>query len=294
MDIAAWLRDLGLARYERRFRECAVDTDVLADLTEADLEELGISLRHRKKLLEAIAALTPQEFPGPVASTACHSKAQQPGTLGSFQAERRQLTVLFCDLVASTELLAGLDPEDIGGVIHAYQQCCRSVIQHWDGHVAKCTSDGVLGYFGWPRAHEGDAERAVRAGLELVGAVGRLTAYGKRLAARVGIATGIVMIGDQIGRGTAKEEKVVGDTPDLAARIQVLAEPGTVMVAHGTRNLLGGLFEYRDLGMKMHRRPNQCSEFLSGYQKSAPMVSASARADCFPSVASRSPHGAAS
>ncbi len=250
MDIAAWLRDLGLARYERRFRECAVDTDVLADLTEADLEELGISLRHRKKLLEAIAALTPQEFPGPVASTACHSKAQQPGTLGSFQAERRQLTVLFCDLVASTELLAGLDPEDIGGVIHAYQQCCRSVIQHWDGHVAKCTSDGVLGYFGWPRAHEGDAERAVRAGLELVGAVGRLTAYGKRLAARVGIATGIVMIGDQIGQGTAKEEKVVGDTPDLAARIQVLAEPGTVMVAHGTRNLLGGLFEYRDLGMQ--------------------------------------------
>jgi class 3 adenylate cyclase len=263
VDIAAWLRDLGLARYERRFRECAVDADILADLTEADLEELGISLRHRKQLLEAIAALTPQEFPGAVASAVRHSEAQRPGELGSFQAERRQLSVLFCDLVTPTGLLAGLDPEDIGGVIHADQQCCTSVIRRWDGYIARCTSDGVLGYFGWPRAHEGDAERAVRAGLELVGAVGRLTAYGKPLAARVGIATGIVMIGDQIGQGTAKEEQVVGETPNLAACIQIVAEPGTVIAAHGTRNLLGGLFEYRDLGMQ---RFKGCAEPIRCWQ----------------------------
>jgi class 3 adenylate cyclase len=130
VDIAAWLRELGLERYEQAFRESDVDTDILADLTETDLEELGISLSHRKKLLKAIAGLG----------------------LIKFQAERRQLTVLFCDLVGSTELLEELDPEDMGGVINAYQQCCRSVIGRWDGHVAKYRGDSMLVYFGWPRA----------------------------------------------------------------------------------------------------------------------------------------------
>ena len=129
VDIAAWLRELGLERYEQRFRESDVDTDILADLTETDLEELGISLSHRKKLLKAIAALSSQECSGAVEPTASHLEAQQPGGLVKFQAERRQLTVLFCDLVESTELLEELDPEDMGGVIHAYQHCCRSVIQ---------------------------------------------------------------------------------------------------------------------------------------------------------------------
>jgi class 3 adenylate cyclase/predicted ATPase len=248
--MAAWLRDLGLARYEQRFRASDIDTDILADLTETDLEGLGISPSHRKKLLKAIAALSPQECSGAVEPTASHLAAQQPGVLVKFQAERRRLTVLFCDLVGSTELLAGLDPEDMGGVIHAYQQCCRRVIRRWDGHVAKYTGDRVLVYFGWPRAHEDDVERAVRAGLELVGAVGRLTAYGAPLAARVGIATGLVMIGDPIGQRAEKQEAVVGETPNLAARVQTLAEPGTVVVAEGTRDLAGGLFEYRDLGMQ--------------------------------------------
>jgi class 3 adenylate cyclase/predicted ATPase len=247
VDIAAWLRELGLERYEQRFRESAVDTDILADLTETDLEELGISLSHRKKLLNAIAALSSQERSGAVEPTASHL---QPGRPIKFQAERRQLTVLFCDLVGSTKILAGLDPEDMGGVIHAYQQCCRSVIERWDGHVAKYTGDRVLVYFGWPRALEGDAERAVSAGLELVGAVERLTTYGAPLAARVGIASGVVMIGDPIGQGAAKEEAVVGETPNLAARVLTLAQPGTVVVADGTRDLLGDLFEYRDLGMQ--------------------------------------------
>ena len=136
----------------------------------------------------------------------------------------------------------------MGGAIHAYQQCCRSVIGRWDGHVARCAGGGVLVYFGWPQAHEGDAERAVRAGLELVGAVGRLTAYGVPLAARVGIATGLVLIGDLSGQDSAKEEMVVGETPNLATCVQIMAEPGTVVVTDGTRDLLGGLFEYRDLG----------------------------------------------
>jgi class 3 adenylate cyclase len=248
VDIAAWLRELGLERYEQAFRESGVDTDILADLTEADLEELGISLRDRKKFLNAIAALSPEECSEALEPTASHLEAQRPGELVRFQPERRQLTVLFCDLVRST--VAGLDPEDMGGAIHAYQQCCRNVIGRWEGHIAKCTDDVVLVCFGWPRADEGDAERAVHAGLELVAAVGQLRVYGVPLAARVGIATGLVMIGDLIRQGEANEGALVGDTPDLAAHVHTLAEPGSIVVADGTRNLLGGLFEYRDLGMQ--------------------------------------------
>ncbi len=250
VDIAAWLRGLGLERYEQRFRDSDIDTDILADLTETDFEELGISLGHRKKLLKAIAALSPQEGSGAAEPAASGSKAQQPEVLVKSQAERRQLTILFCDLVESTELLAGLDPEDMRGVMHAYQQCCRSVIRRWDGHVPRYTGGRVLVCFGWPRAYEGDAERAVHAGLELVGAVGRLTAYGAPLAARVGIATGLVMIGDLIGQGAAREETVVGETPNLAARLQALAAPGSVVISQATRALVGGLFELADLGAR--------------------------------------------
>ncbi len=250
MDIAAWLRRLGLERYEQRLRESDIDADILADLSETDLEELGISLGHRKKLLKAIAALSPQERSGAVEPTASRLATQSPGVLARSQAERRQLTILFCDLVGSEELLAGLDPETIRGTIHAYQQCCRSVIRRWNGHVVKYTGGRVLVCFGWPRAHEGDAERAVHAGLELAGAVGRLTAHGAPLAARVGIATGLVMIGDLIGRGAAKEETVVGETPNLAARLEALAAPGSVVISQATRRLVGGLFELTDLGAR--------------------------------------------
>jgi class 3 adenylate cyclase len=266
VDIAAWLRGLGLERYEQAFRESGIDTDILADLTETDLEELRISRSHRKQLLKAIAALSPEECCGTVEATASYLEAQPPGGLVKFQAERRRLTVLSCDLVGSTELLKELDPDDMGGVIHAYQQCCRSVIGRWDGHVAKCTGDSVLVYFGWPRAHEGDAERAVHAGLELVRAVGRLRVHGVPLAAGVGIATGLVVIGDLIGQGAAKEEAVLGEAPNLAARVQTMAEPGTVVVADGTRDLLGGLFEYRDLGkqqLKGFAEPRGCWQVVA-------------------------------
>jgi class 3 adenylate cyclase/tetratricopeptide (TPR) repeat protein len=164
------------------------------------------------------------------------------------EAERRQLTILFCDLVGSTELSARLDPEDMGRVIHAYQQCCAEVVKRWDGHIAKYMGDGVLALFGYPQAHEDDGERAVRAGLEMTAAVGRLQVDDVFLAARVGIATGQVVVGELFGEGTAQEQRVVGETPNLAARLQSLAEPGTVVVAAGTRRLLGGLFELADLG----------------------------------------------
>ena len=166
------------------------------------------------------------------------------------EGERRQLTVLFCDLVGSTELSATLDPEDMRAVITAYQDCCAAVVERFEGHVAKYMGDGVLAYFGYPRAHEGDPERAVRAGLELVDAIAALTPGPElRLAARIGIATGLVVVGDLIGEGSAKEEAVVGETPNLAARLQSLAEPGSVVIGPRTRRLIGGLFDCVDLGV---------------------------------------------
>ncbi|NIP88750.1 MAG: AAA family ATPase, partial [Gammaproteobacteria bacterium] len=164
-------------------------------------------------------------------------------------AERRHLTVLFCDLVGSTALAARLDPEDMGRVIRAFQECCADVVRRWDGHIARYMGDGMLAYFGWPRAHEDDAERAVRAGLELTAVVASLGRdHGSVHAARVGIATGLVMVGDLIGEGAAQEETVVGETPNLAARLQAMATPGSVVIAEGTQRLVGGLFEYVNLG----------------------------------------------
>jgi class 3 adenylate cyclase len=217
---------------------------VLRGPTDDDLQELGVAaLGHRKQRLEAIAEL--REPAGRPAATA---NAGAPAT-SPRKAERRQLTVLFCDLVGSTELSARLDPEDLGAVMRSYQNRCAEVVRRWDGFVARYLGDGVLAYFGCPQAHEDDAERAVRAGLELVAAVGRLTAgEGEPLAARVGIATGRVVVGDLIGQGAAQEQAVVGETPNLAARLQELATPGAVVVAESTRQLLGALFEMSDLG----------------------------------------------
>jgi class 3 adenylate cyclase len=164
-------------------------------------------------------------------------------------AERRQLTVMFCDLVGSTALSARLDPEDLRSVIGAYHGCCTKLVERNGGFVAKYMGDGVLAYFGYPQAHEHDAERAVRAGLDLVEAVPKLaTNAGSPLQVRVGIATGLVVVGDLIGAGAAQEQAVVGETPNLAARLQALAEPGAVVIASSTRRLTGGLFDYRDLG----------------------------------------------
>jgi class 3 adenylate cyclase len=164
-------------------------------------------------------------------------------------AERRQLTVMFCDLVGSTALSARLDPEDLREVIGIYHRCCAGVTERAGGYVAKYMGDGVLAYFGYPRADEHDAERAVRAGLHLVDAVAGLdTAAGAPLHVRVGIGTGLVVVGDLIGEGAAREQAVVGETPNLAARLQALAAPSTVVIGPSTRRLTGGLFDYKDLG----------------------------------------------
>jgi class 3 adenylate cyclase len=239
MDVADWLRKLGLEQYEPAFRENEIDERVLPSLTAEDLRDLGITLvGHRRRLLDAIAALGTTAPP-----------AASPDAPTSASAERRQLTVMFCDLVSSTALSARLDPEDLREVIGAYHRAVADVVKSFDGFVAKYMGDGVLVYFGYPQAHEDDAERAVRAGLGVIDAVGRLDIKPARLQARVGIATGLVVVGDLIGEGSAQEQSVVGETPNLAARLQALAEPDAVVIAASTRRLVGDLFEYRDLGV---------------------------------------------
>ena len=246
MDLGGWLRSLGLERYEAVFRDNAIDETVLPDLTDQDLEKLGILLGHRRKLLRAIADLEAIEKSAPaVAVAAAAPAAARP----LHTAERRQLTIMFCDLVGSTALSTRLDPEDMREIVGAYHRCCADLITRAAGFVAGYMGDGVLAYFGYPQAHEHDAERAVRAGLSLLEAVPKLkTAAGVPLQVRVGIATGLVVVGDLIGDGSAQEQAVVGETPNLAARLQALAEPGAVVISSSTRRLTGGLFDYRDLG----------------------------------------------
>ena len=250
MDVAAWLRGLGLEQYTPAFRENDVDGEVLPDLTAEDLIGLGVnSIGHRRKLLAAIAALGAEPTRGLAQPAA--SATSTPVSPPVSEAERRQLTVMFCDLVGSTVLSARLDPEDLREVIGAYHRCCADLVTEAGGFVAKYMGDGVLAYFGYPLAHEHDAEHAVRAGLALVEAAPKLaTAAGVPLQVRVGIATGLVVVGDLIGAGAAQEQAVVGETPNLAARLQALAEPGAVVIADGTRRLLGNLFELKDLGAR--------------------------------------------
>jgi class 3 adenylate cyclase/tetratricopeptide (TPR) repeat protein len=245
MEIAAWLGSLGLERYEPAFRENEIDLDVLPELTEADLLSLGLPLGPRRKLLKAIA-----ELRGGTASAAVAEESPKaPVRATTFEAERRQLTVMFCDLVGSTALSTRLDPEDLRAVIGAYHRCVAAVIERSGGYIAKYMGDGALAYFGYPRADEHDAERAVRAGLALVDAVPGLDpAAGAPLQVRVGIGTGLVVVGDLTGAGAAQEQAVVGETPNLAARLQALAEPGTVVIGPSTRRLTAGLFDYEDLG----------------------------------------------
>ena len=247
MDILAWLRELGLERYEQAFQENEIAVDILPKLTADDLKDIGVTIvGHRRKLLEAIAALAKPALAlqaGPSAAP-----AEAPPTARPAAAERRQLTVMFVDLVGSTALSAALDPEEMGAAIRVYQNAVAGEILRFEGHIAKFMGDGVLAYFGWPQAHEDDAERAVRAGLALARAVGALEVGGRRLAARIGIATGLVVVGEPAGEGEAQERAVVGETPNLAARLQALAEPGSVVISWATRRLVGSLFELTDLG----------------------------------------------
>jgi class 3 adenylate cyclase len=242
MDVRGWLRRLGLEQYEAAFRENKIDDTVLPSLTAEDLKDLGVGfVGHRRKLLDAIAAL--------------RAEASEPAQLSETDkaakdtAERRQVTVMFSDLVGSTALSARLDPEDLREVISAYQRCVAETVRRFGGFVARYMGDGVLIYFGYPAAHEDDAERAVRSGLALIDAVVTLPAP-EPLQVRIGVATGMVVVGDLVGSGEAQEHDIVGETPNLAARLQAIAEPNTVVIVEATRRLLGNLFELRDLGPK--------------------------------------------
>lgn len=236
MDIGQWLRDLGLQSYEQAFRDNRVDLDVLPRLTSDDLKEIGVSaVGHRRKILDAVGELMT-------------ARPEAGGRKAPDRAERRQLTVMFCDLVGSTQLSASLDPEDMQELLRAYRARVGDIASKHGGFVAKYMGDGALIYFGYPQAHEDDAERAVRAGLALVDGVSKLTVAGERLNARVGVATGLVVVGDLIGVGEAQERSIAGETPNLAARLQELAMAGAVVVADATRRLIGDLFELSSLG----------------------------------------------
>jgi len=231
-----------MSEYALRFAENRIDLSVLPDLTDQDLEKLGVVLGDRRKMLRAIASLEGFAETTPVAVARASTDVPTKDI-----AERRQVTVMFSDLVGSTALSALMDPEDLREIIAAYQKCVTWTVARFGGFVAKYMGDGVLVYFGYPQAHEDDAERAVRAGLELVTAVSGLKTSAA-LQTRLGIATGLVVVGDLIGSGAAQEQAVVGETPNLAARLQSIAEPSTVVIAESTRRLLGSLFELEDLG----------------------------------------------
>jgi class 3 adenylate cyclase/predicted ATPase len=241
LDIGSWLVRLGLAKYADVFAQNEIDLDTVRHLSDDDLKELGLPIGPRRKVMAAVIALSEAGSRADVARSA-HTRLRG-------EAERRQLTIMFVDLVGSTALSQQSDPEEMRDLIAAYQSAVSREIRRFDGHVAKLMGDGVLAYFGWPRAHEDDAERAIRAGLAAISAiVGLKTVRGEPLAARVGIATGLVVVGDLIGEGAAQEELVVGDAPNLAARLQAFAEPNTVVVSGSAQKLVDGLFETADLG----------------------------------------------
>jgi class 3 adenylate cyclase len=246
MDLRSWLRSLGLEKYEVVLRDNEIDDAVLHSLTEDHLRELGFPLGARLKLLNAIAALDATATTAATPAGSTTAAAPTPEAIG----ERRQVTVMFSDLVGSTALSARMDPEDLREVISAYQKRVAETVQRFGGFVAKYMGDGVLVYFGYPQAHEDDAERAVRAGLDIAAVVAKLeTRANENLKVRIGIATGIVVVGDLVGQGSAQEQAVVGETPNLAARLQTLAEPGSLVIAEATRRLLGGTFELKGTGV---------------------------------------------
>jgi class 3 adenylate cyclase len=249
ISVTDWLRELGLEQYAPAFRDNDIDGAILPELTADDLIGLGVSsIGHRRKLLAAIATL--HQDPAPSAAARRPTEVASPAPSAAL-AERRQLTVLFCDLVGSTELASRLDPEDLREIIAAYHRRVSEMLTGHGGFVAKYMGDGVLAYFGYPQSHEDDAERAVRAGLAIAEGIAHLSLPMPRtLEVRIGIASGLVVVGDLLGSGAAQEQAVVGETPNLAARLQALAEPNVVIIADATRRQVGALFEVMDLGLQ--------------------------------------------
>ncbi|PPQ30661.1 AAA family ATPase [Rhodopila globiformis] len=254
MDVGAWLRSLGLGQYEAAFHGNAVDAEMLPGLTSDDLKEMGVvAIGHRRRLLDAIATLPPKAVPAGASVQVSFSPAPaepgKPPSRPETTAERRPLSVMLCDLIGSTALSARLDPEDLREVIRGYQARVVSAIRPFNGFIARYVGDGVLIYFGWPEAHETDAERAVRAGLAVAAAVSEAPVAGQTLQVRIGIATGLVVVGEPIGSGDSRQQTAVGETPNLAARLQSLAEPGQAVIDAATHRQIGRLFDCRHLGM---------------------------------------------
>jgi class 3 adenylate cyclase len=243
-EVREWLEAIGLPQYAEAFEANDIEVDLLRQLDDQVLKDIGVSSAgHRLRIRTAITKLSP--LVPLVKNDRASAAATEPKPQDT--AERRQVTVMFSDLVGSTALSARMDPEDLREVISAYQKCVADTVQRFGGFVAKYMGDGVLVYFGYPQAHEDDAERAVRSGLELVAAVGALKTHAPLLT-RVGIATGLVVVGDLIGSGASQEQAIVGETPNLAARLQGVAEPNSVVIAESTRKLVGNLFELQDVG----------------------------------------------
>src|SRR5450755_3218372 len=247
MDVRTWLGSLGLDQYEAVFRQHRIEIDVFPELTDLHLKDMGVPLGHRLRMLRALRHLAGNTS-GAAQPAAPAGVALQDG------AERRHMTVMFCDLVGLSSLTAQLDPEDMADLILAFQGALAAAVARFDGHVARLVGDGAAIYFGYPRAHEDDAERATRAGVALIDAVAELRReHGTLLEVRIGVATGLVVVGELIGQGEARLRGLVGDTPDLAMRLESLAEPNTIVVSEPTRRLLGKTFELKALGQQMLR-----------------------------------------
>ncbi|HEY6439065.1 MAG TPA: adenylate/guanylate cyclase domain-containing protein [Acetobacteraceae bacterium] len=246
MDVVDWLRALDLGQYEEAFRENLVSMDLLPSLTADDLKELGVNtVGDRRRLLNAISTLRAGTEQNSVRPTPSILDGDWPHT-----AERRQLSVMFCDISGSTALSTRLDPEDLSAVVRAYQSTVRATIARFGGFIARYVGDGVLIYFGWPEAHETDAESAVRAALAVIAAISQSPVHGEKLSIRVGIATGLVVVGAPIGEGDARQQTAIGETPNLAARLQGLARPNNLVIADSTRIQVGSLFDLEDLGAR--------------------------------------------
>ena len=248
-DLVAWLAEIGLEQYSSIFLDDDIDLHILPEITDLDLKELGISIGHRRKILAAARKLA-DDGEG---ETRRDNRRPETSSADRDNAEHRQLTVLFCDLAGSTELSQTLNSEDLREVVLAYQGACKQAIENHQGFIARYMGDGVLVYFGYPRAHEDDAQLAIRAGLEIVSSVKSLNndigeKKGALLAVRVGIATGPVIVGDLIGEGASRESAVVGETPNLAARLQGIADTDNVVISPSTRRLSRGLFQCESLG----------------------------------------------
>jgi class 3 adenylate cyclase len=248
-DLAEWLDRQGLDQYVQTFAENNIEYSVLPDLTENDLQKLGVSLGHRKKLLRAIEALTAARQPTGTVSAVSNVTMVSPSLVQHREAELRQITVMFCDLVGSTQLSEKLDPEDLRALIDAYRAVCSTAVRRYGGEVASYAGDGVVAFFGWPRAHEDDAVRAVHAALDTLSALTDISGP-VTLASRIGVCSGHVVVRDVGAIGTEGSMDAVGETPNIAARLQTLATPNAVLISESTKLLISSTFELQDLGFQ--------------------------------------------